>query len=373
MVHWKNCERLQKKVSSMTSLYVGSTSGYSGKNLTVLGIGHRFLKDNIKFGYFKPVGIFPVKVKGILTDKDAWVIYRSFELKEPIEDLCPGLITQDLVVEAYQHDIKGLDERIMAAYERVSAGKDLVLMSGSGTLTSGKFLDLSGFQVTERLDTKVILVDQYEKEFFLDAILNAKQRLGKRLIGLIINNIDAALQEKVKTHIVPFLQRKGIEILGTIPRDRVLGSVMIEDIAQFLGADVLCCRERLDELVEDFLIGGMQVDKALEYIRKTRNNAVIVGGDRSDIQLAAIEAGSKCIILTGNLYPNEIVISTAEMKGVPMLVVRGDTYAVTRQVEEMSRKLRLREKKKIETGIRLMDEGVDFDRLYGLLGIRQSN
>ncbi len=354
----------------MKSLYVASTSGYSGKNLIVLGLSHRFLEDNIKLGYFKPVGISPVKARGGFTDKDAWVIYRALDLEVPIEDLCPGLITHDIMMEAYQHDIEGLEERITTVFKRISEGKDLVLMSGSGSLASGKFLNLSGFQVVEKLDSKVILVDQYEKEFFLDAVLDARDRLGERLIGLIINNVDAELRDMVRDHIVPFLQRKGVPVLGIIPHHTVLGAVMVEDIVERLGADVLCCKDKLEELVENFLIGGMQVDKFIEYARKMRNNAVIVGGDRSDVQLAAIETRAKCIILTGNLYPNEIVVSKAEMNGVPMLVVRGDTYTVAKTVGDLSRKLRLREREKVEEGVRLIDEGVDFDRLYRLLGIK---
>jgi BioD-like phosphotransacetylase family protein len=111
------------------------------------------------------------------------------------------------------------------------------------------------------------------------------------------------------------------------------------------------------------------VDQALEYIRKARNNAVIVGGDRSDIQLAAVEAGTRCLILTGNLYPNEIVISKADITGIPIVVVRGDTFSVAKRVEQLSGKLRLREKEKVESGIRLVEEKVDFGRLYKGLGI----
>ena len=53
-----------------------------------------------------------------------------------------------------------------------------------------------------------------------------------------------------------------------------------------------------------------------------------------------------------------------------MLVVRGDTYSVAKTVGDLSRKLRLREREKVEAGVRLIDEGVDFDRLYRLLGIK---
>jgi BioD-like phosphotransacetylase family protein len=94
-----------------------------------------------------------------------------------------------------------------------------------------------------------------------------------------------------------------------------------------------------------------------------------VGGDRADVQLAAIEAGTQCLILTGNLYPNEIVISKADITGIPIVVVRGDTFSVAKRVEELSSKLRLKEKEKVDSGIHLIEEEVDFARLYEGLGI----
>ncbi|MBW2037683.1 MAG: hypothetical protein JRI41_09450, partial [Deltaproteobacteria bacterium] len=90
----------------------------------------------------------------------------------------------------------------------------------------------------------------------------------------------------------------------------------------------------------------------------------------ADVQLAAIEALTQCLILTGNLYPNEIVISRAQLRGIPIVVVRDDTYSVAKKVDELSRKLRLREKEKVYCGIRLIEEKVDFQKLYAALGLR---
>jgi BioD-like phosphotransacetylase family protein len=193
--------------------------------------------------------------------------------------------------------------------------------------------------------------------------------LGEHLVGAILNRVEAGYVDKIEDLIIPLLERKGVSVFGILPYDAVLGSVMIGDVVEALAGDVLCCRNKLDGLIEHFLIGGMQVDRALEYIRKARNNAVIVGGDRADIQLAAIEAATQCLILTGNLYPNEIVTSKAEMRGIPIVVVRDDTYSVAKKVEELSGKLRLREKEKVYCGIRLVEERVDFKRLYKALGI----
>ena len=353
----------------MISLYVGSTKGYAGKNLTVMGIGQRFLKDGLQVGYFKPFGRLPVKVEGVLTDKDAWFIHRALMLKDPVETLCPVVLTHDMTVEGCRGECSGLDTKILEAFDVVSKGKDVVLIGGAGTLESGKFLNISGFDLVKTLKATVLLVDSYEREFYLDGVLDAAERLGEQLLGVILNRIEAGYVENIEDLIIPFLERKGIPVFGILPHDAVLGSVVIEDVVEALAGDVLCCRNKLDGLIQHFLIGGMQVDRALEYIRKTRNNAVIVGGDRADIQLAAIEATTQCLILTGNLYPNEIVVSKAEMRGVPIVVVRDDTYSVAKKVEELSGKLRLREKEKVDCGIRLIEEKVNFERLYESLSI----
>jgi BioD-like phosphotransacetylase family protein len=57
------------------------------------------------------------------------------------------------------------------------------------------------------------------------------------------------------------------------------------------------------------------------------------------------------------------------MRGIPIVVVRDDTYSVAKKVEELSGKLRLKEKEKVYCGIRLVEDRVDFKRLYEALGI----
>lgn len=49
-------------------------------------------------------------------------------------------------------------------------------------------------------------------------------------------------------------------------------------------------------MVEHLMIGAMDVDSALTYFRRKPNKAVITGGDRPDIQLAALETSTKCTI-----------------------------------------------------------------------------
>ena len=154
-----------------------------------------------------------------------------------------------------------------------------------------------------------------------------------------------------------------------MPHDAFLASIGVDELAKQLGADVVCGKERLEGFVEDFLVGGMQVDTFITYLLKKPNAGIIVGGDRTDIQLVAIETGVKCLVLSGSLYPNNTIVARAEAQGVPILVARDDTYTVAKKVEAIVGEFSLRETSKIEHGIKLVEENLDFKNLYKKLEI----
>jgi BioD-like phosphotransacetylase family protein len=355
----------------MVPLYIGSTGGYSGKSLVSMGIGYKFKKDGFRIGYMKPVGILPIRVNNILTDNDAWRIYRALELSDPLFEICPVVLTQELTVKSYIKDIKGLLTKVVKSFNLLSRDKDIMLIGGYGSIYTGSFLGLQGIRVIKRLNAKAILVVKYEGEYIVDYVLQARKDLGDRFIGVILNRVTEEYKQSAEEYALPFLKRKGIDVIGVIPHDPIVGSVTVEELSEMLGGKVLCCHHRLSNLVERFLIGAMQVDKAIEYFKKTRNNAVIVGGDRSDIQLSAIESGSVCLILTGELYPSEIIISRAEQKDIPIIIVKEDTYTIAKKLEKLSIRLRLRDKAKVVRGMEVVMENVDFRLLYGKIGIKE--
>lgn len=354
----------------MIPLYVGSTGGFSGKSLVSMGLGHQFMKDGLRVGYFKPVGILPIKVDNILTDNDAWRIYRALEITDPISEICPVVLTQELSVKVYLKDIKGLLTGIVKSYNKISKDKDILLIGGYGSIYTGSFLGLQGIKVIKRLNAKVIIVVKYEGEYVVDYTLQTKKDLGDRFLGVILNRVTPEHKKGVDEYAIPFLKRKNIDILGIVPHDPIVGSITVEELNDMLGGKILCGYDKLNNLIEHFLIGAMQVDKAIEYFKKIRNNAVIVGGDRSDIQLSAIESGTECLILTGELYPSEIIIAKAEQNNIPILIVRDDTYSVAKKLEKLSVRLRLRDRVKMDRGMNLIAENVNFPLIYKKLGIK---
>jgi BioD-like phosphotransacetylase family protein len=101
------------------------------------------------------------------------------------------------------------------------------------------------------------------------------------------------------------------------------------------------------------------VDSALAYFRRMQNKAVITGAHRSDIQLAAMETSTRCIILTGGLSANDVVIGKAQAKGIPIISVEDDTFTAIDKIEVRMGKTSIREKRKVERVKELMD--VEFD------------
>ena len=122
-------------------------------------------------------------------------------------------------------------------------------------------------------------------------------------------------------------------------------------------------------MVETLTIGAMNVNSAMEFFRKRRNMAVVTGADRTDIQLAALEASTQCLILTGAANPLPQLINRAEELEVPLLKVNRDTLSTVEVIEQAFGHVRLHENVKAAYAFRLVEEHCDLQRLFRFLGI----
>jgi hypothetical protein len=156
-----------------------------------------------------------------------------------------------------------------------------------------------------------------------------------------------------------------------LPEERFLLSMSVGELAEVLDGRILCAPEKANELVEHLMIGAMSVDSALAYFRRKPNKAVITGGDRADIQLAALQTSTKCLILTGNLHPNSIILAQAEERGVPLILASQDTLTAVEVIGRYFGKIRFHQKEKIERFQRLLEKCFDFEGLYKALGLKK--
>lgn len=346
-------------------LLIGSTQPYSGKSAIVLGLAGQLREKGLAIGYGKPLGT----CFGEAEAEDADVRFVGETLKLSGNQLLPTLVPLDEIT--VQKRLRGTDRtdyrQSLAQYLQVE-GLEVMLLEGPGNLEEGSLFDLSLPQAAEVLDALVLLVVR-PASLFVDALLSAKRYLGGRLQGVVINDVPSEQVEFVTGTVLPFLEAQGIPVLGVLPRSALLRSVSVNELVRQLGAEVLCRPDRLDLMVESLSIGAMNVSSALKYFRKARNMAVVTGGDRTDIQLAALESSTQCLILTGHLPPSPLVIGRAEEVEIPVLSVDLDTLATVEIIDSTFGNVRLHELIKVECAAQLMAEHFDFDRLLAALGI----
>lgn len=353
----------------MNTLYIGSINEFSGKGMLAMVLALRFKAEGYRVGYMKPMGRCTSSVPGRAMDGDAEFMKDMLGLSESLEDICPVVATQDLFIKAMQGADLGLTEKVEAAFRQVSQRKDIVIVEGSNTLYDGTYLDLAPVKIIKILDAKALIVDRYEEDLCTDCILTACNILKSRMIGTVINHVPAKASNYVNELLIPFFKKKEIAVMGSIPMDPFLGAVSVKELCDALNARLLCCEDAQDEYVERFSIGAMDVDSAMKYFRKTPNKAVITGGHRTDIQIAALETSTKCLILTGDQNPSEMVVGKAMMAGVPILVVREDTLSTVEKMEQIVGKVYFRGDKKIERARELMSANFNYGLLYKELGL----
>ena len=349
-------------------LLVGSPEAYSGKSAIILGMAHRLKEKGLDIAYGKPIGTCLDQTQATLTEEDIQFIAQTLEL--PQTRILPMLLPLDQPTIAKR--LLGTDKIDYAQHLQEylqSAWGDLVLLEGAGTLEEGRLFDLSMPQMADAIEAAVVLVCRFHSELIVDDLLAAQQKLGDRLIGVLINDIPHDRMDSVSAQIKPFLEQQGIEVLALLPRNDLLRSVSVAELVHQLKAEVLCRGDRLDLMVESLKIGAMNVNSALGYFRKGRNMAVITGGDRTDIQLAALETSTQCLILTGHMPPSSTIISRAEDLEIPILSVDLDTLTTVEIVDRAFGQVRLHEPIKVQAVCQMMAKHFDVDRLLTKLGL----
>ncbi len=356
-------------------LLVGSLEANTGKSATVLGLASQLRSKGLPIVYGKPLGnsIGSKNVKNAqVGDADVEFIASTLEL--PPESLLPTILCvdeQSIETGLSVGKVQTVTGRsgLLEIYSQVPSDS-LVLLEGPGTLAEGSLFDLSLLQIATVVEAAVLLVARFNSEGMVDGLLSAKQRLGDRLVGVLINDITTEKRGNVQQTIVPFLEAQGIPVLGRLPRSNLLQSVSVFELVQQLEAKVLCCSDRLGLMVESLRIGAMNVNSALKYFAKGENMAVVTGGDRTDIQLAALETSTQCLVLTGLIPPSEMILNRAEELEVPILSVDKDTLSTVEIIDRTFGKVRLHEPVKVECIQKLMASHFDIDRLLEQLGIK---
>ncbi|MGB8700484.1 MAG: phosphotransacetylase family protein [Thermosynechococcaceae cyanobacterium] len=350
-------------------LLIGSVAAYSGKSAAILGLVPQIAKRGFQFAYGKPLSLRLGTAEAAGPDLDVQFIVSALSLTE--SQRVPSMLTlseSDILQQL--GDASTVVSHSLPRLTPEDPALDLLLLEGPGTLSEGQLFGFSLLNQAEQLDAAVLLMARCQSLGMVDELLAAQSHLGDRLYGVILNDIPPLFAESVARYIVPYLEKRNIPVFGQIPSHPLLRSISVREIVHQLKAEVLCCSDRLNLMVEQLTIGAMNVNSALRYFNRASNMAVVTGGDRTDIQLAALEASTNCLILTGHFLPNSIVINRAEDLEVPILSVDLDTLTTVELVDKAFMQARFSETIKVDCIQQLFKKHVDVDRLLDRLNLK---
>lgn len=354
----------------MATLYVMSMESFAGKTVFCLGLARKLAGDGLSVGYIRP---FTEAARDIeSTNTCAAIMKRSLGLVESMDVLNPVMIdgeTLDWILSDKKVDYT---QKVTDAFKVASDGKDVMVVEGVSGLSEGYMAGLDARTTANLLNATCLLLVRPKDEMIADTILSAKNWLRDRMAGVIFNAVPRGMVEFVTESLTPYLSRRGIKVYAVIPEDRMLMAVTVQELVDRLGGRVITGHDHLDTLVENVMVGAMSAENALSYFRRKPHKVVITGGDRPDIQLAALETSTGCLILTGNLNPNPIILGRAEEDGVPVVIVPQDTLTTAGLVEQAFTEVQFHEDKKIKRYERLLESHLNYDELRRDLGLMRS-
>jgi BioD-like phosphotransacetylase family protein len=357
------------------SLYITSVRTFSGKTALSLGLGLRMQAAGLKVGYLKPVSTQPFKAGGRVLDEDADFVQRTLGLETPPWELSPVVITSEMLTAVIDGTLeRDLLAEIKEAVEKASEENDIVLLEGGASMREGYAVGLNTLSVVENLCVPAVTVVSYSEGCHagmcvIDDALAAQKRLGDALLGVVINGVPREAIDFVRTKAAPYLEKQGIKVFGVLQHDPYLRALSVGEVIDTLDAKVLTGAHLRERLIEHMSVGAMSVEAALPRFRRQLNKAVFTGGDRTDIQAAALETSTTCLVLTGNLHPSSTILKRAEELGVAVLLVPDNTLEAVERVESIFGKTSLGQPEKLSHFQAMLFEHLDYTELMRVLGL----
>ena len=152
--------------------------------------------------------------------------------------------------------------------------------------------------------------------------------VGEALAGVVLNRARPSGREAGADY-------EGVAPLAVIPEDRKLATPSLAAVAEALNAEVENVAGDAPRSLGRLVIASIAADPGQDYFDRTRAESVIVRSDKPDLQLAAINAGAQCLIVTGDLPVLSYVRERVAEDETPFMHTELDTKAAVEAVEAL--------------------------------------
>jgi BioD-like phosphotransacetylase family protein len=336
----------------MVALHIVSAQAASGKTAIAIGLGRRLMDEGKKVGFLRlAVG----EKESQSPAADAAFAQHVFDLKEV---LSPSLGSE-----------KTLADRAREVYIEVSQNKDVVIIESSCGTKSDDDSSKSAYEIARALKAKVIVVEDYAGEKAAPRYLDIYRGFGENLLGFILNKVPGHELKRTCEELTSRISESGMRILGVLPEERALAALTVGELAEGIDGEVLNNGEKSAELVENIMVGAMCIDSGIDYFGRKTGKAAVIRNDRPDMQMAALETATRCLVISGGGEPIDYVRLKADEKGIPLITTNNDTDTVIKHIEDLLDGTRLHQEKKLGRLAELLHGNLDLKAIYAGLGL----
>ena len=320
-------------------IFLCSLTERVGKSILSIGIMQKLQNEGKKVAYFKPVGIS----KSAFTQKAdpdvGFILNTIFTTSKPYDIISPVSMPDCYYVDLI--DASKRDEslaKIKSAYEDLSKEMDYIIIEGSPSIRKFIRVGLDDLSIAQALGIgELIYIEKESSDKCIDNLFFTKKYFDFRKVdfkGVIFNTIDYDYVARIKELEENHIKRYNIPVVGIIERSIELYSPRVSEVLEAIGGELIneASSSGLNSRVETYIIGAMSAQAALKYLRQIRRGAVITGGDRTDLALAALNEDVSCLILTGFIQPDIKLIAAANERNIPLILSPSDTYTTMRNM-----------------------------------------
>ena len=350
------------------AFYLCSLRERAGKTFLSIGFIEKLQKEGKKFAYFKPIGV-PKAAFSNKADPDVNFILKTvYKTDHPYDLISPVSIPDAYYVDLV--DASKKDEyllKIKSAYDELTKDVDYVVIEGNPSIRKFVRVGIDDLSIAQNLGIdSLIYVSTDSSDRCIDNLFFVRNYFKFRnvnILGILFNKIDYEYISRIKELKEEHINRYKIPVLGIIEKSIELFSPRVNEMKEQIGGELIneAAAAGLNNRVETTIIGAMNSQAALKYLRQVKKAAVITGGDRSDLALAALNEGDiSALILTGFLQPDFKVITAANEKGIPIILSPSDTFTTVRNLERLKPGIQEDEMEKV---LNTMEESIDWDLL----------
>ncbi|ACK67441.1 phosphate acetyltransferase [Rippkaea orientalis PCC 8801] len=350
------------------SLYIATTEGKTGKSLISLGIMELLLRKTTRVGFFRPIIQDPIDHQ---PDQHLNLILSHFNLPQSYEESY-GLPYSEVSNLMGHQNLDEILEIIITKYKKLEETCDFILCEGSDYLKESSAFEFDiNAKIAKNLGCSILILGNGYQKSVEEAIapieiaVDTYREKQCPIIGIIINKADQSQLKPLKNVLEKDYKNTNY-LLSIIPYDKKLGSPRIREIAQQLNAQILYGRDRLDNLVFNYLVAAMQMQHAISQFDE--NCLVVTPSDRGDVIIGTLQAHQSTNYpnLAGILLTTEYQLeqSIAQLISgltdpLPILWVNSYTYPTVSDLKAVYSSLIPEDTEKIDWSIDLFDQFVN--------------